>query len=215
LGGISPLDSLRATISSRSGFWIPRPSPPYTANAPRIGIEVLRKRIAGSVRRRVPPYVEIGETRYSAACLSSRYDLIGQYVYVHLPQDIRTVECYFDSGLYIGELKCLDRGWSLTAHSYENRKIVNALVRKGEMWVPENGDPMVVYLNHLQKKAITKAAANSCRFVSADASAVANLLLNSSPATAPSSPDPVLAANDSSVTRPKNFVGAALPGNWE
>lgn len=53
LGGISPLDSLRATISSRSGFWISRPSPPYTVSSPRIGVQVLRKRIGGSVRNRV------------------------------------------------------------------------------------------------------------------------------------------------------------------
>jgi hypothetical protein len=74
---------------------------------------------------------------------------------------------------------------------------------------------MVIYLNHLQKKAITNAAANSNRLVSADASAVANLLLSSSPSTALTSPDSVLAANDSSVSRTKNIVGVVLPGNWE
>ncbi len=212
LGGVSPLDSLRATISSRSGFWIPRPSPPFTINSPRIGIEVLRRRIAGSVKNRVPPYVEIGETRYTATCLSSQYDLIGKHVYVHLPKDIRTVECYLDSGPYIGELKCMDRGWSLSPHSYEVRTTVNALIRKGEMWVPTDGDPMVVYFGHLEKKAIAKATADGKPLVSADASAAADLMLHFAAISSRSSIKP---AKDSSISRNDKFIGGTLPSNWE
>lgn len=215
LGGVSPLESLRATISSRSGFWISRPSPPYTASSPRIGILILRKRIAGSVKKRVPPYVEIGEVRYTATCLSSRYDLIGKHVYVHLPQDIRTVECYLDSGPYIGELKCMDRGWSLSPHSYEIRQVVNALVRRGEMWVPSDGDPMVVYLGHLEKKAIAKAATTGKPRVSADASSVADLLLRGTATSAHLSKDFIEPANDASVSRKNNLIGVVLPAHWE
>lgn len=214
LGGISPLDSLRATISSRSGFWISRPSPPYTVSSPRIGVQVLRKRIAGSVRNRVPPYVEIGETRYTATCLSSRYDLIGKHVYVHLPQDIRTVECYLDSGPFIGELKCMNRGWSLSAHSYEIRQIVNALVHKGEMWVPKDGDPMVVYFRHLEKKAVAKAAASGKPMVSLDASAAADILLRDARISVRSASNLPQPANDPCAARNK-FIGVVLPASWE
>jgi hypothetical protein len=214
LGGVSPLDSLRAAISSRSGFWISRPSPPYTASSPRLGVQVLRKRIAGSVRNRVPPYVEIGEIRYTATCLSSRYDLIGRHVYVHIPRDMRTVECYLDSGPYIGELKCMDRGWSLSSHSYEIRQLVNALIRKGEMWVPSEGDPMVVYLGHLEKKAIAKAAETGKPLVSADASAIADLLLRGVPTPVRSSTNPLQPANSPYASGNK-VIGLALPASWE
>jgi hypothetical protein len=216
LGGVSPLDSLRIAINSRSGYWISRPSAPYTASSPRIGVQVLRRRIGGSVRNRVPPYVEIGEERYTEACLSSRYDLIGKHVYVHLPKDIRTVECYLDSGPYIGDLKCMNKGWSLSPHSFEDRQIVNALVRKGEMWVPDGGDPMVAYLGHLEKKAITKAATDGRPLVSADASAVADLLLRSAATPARSSCAPSSTpANDPTVSIRNRFIGVVLPGKWK
>lgn len=212
LGGVSPLDSLRASISSHKGFWISRPKPPHTANSPRIGVHILRRRIAGSVEGRVPPYIEVGEIRYTATCLSSRYDLIGQKVYVHLPQDIRTIECFLDSGPYVGLIHCMDTGWSLSAHTYENRQAVNALVRKGEMWVPENADPMVVYLDHLTKKASASAVEHRNR-VSIEASAVADLLLTAGAAFAhhPNFPAP---ANDSHA-QSRAFKVSALPKRWE
>lgn len=214
LGGVSPLDSLRTAISNRSGYWICRPSAPYTAGTPRLGVHVLRRRIGGSVKNRVPPYVEIGEERYTQTCLSSRYDLIGEHVYVHLPKDIRTVECYLDSGPYVGELKCMNKGWSLSPHSYEDRQIVNALVRNGEMSVPDGGDPMVAYLGHLEKKAISKAAATGKLLVSADASAAADLLLRSTTTLVRSSSAPSKPANDPSVSTDNRLLGGVLPNKW-
>lgn len=213
LGGVSPLDSLRNTMASRLGFWIPRPSPPYMANTPRIGIQILRRRIAGSVRKRVPPYVEVGEVRYTETCLSKRYDLIGRHVYVHIPQDMRTIECFLDDGPLIGTLKCLDKGWQLSPHSYDTRKQINALIRKGEMWVPDGGDPVVVYLDHLQTKAIAGANATGKPRVSADASAIADLLLRSGRTSVLSNSETSRPANDDQVAR-KNVVGIKLPPHW-
>lgn len=216
LGGISPLDSLRSTIASRSGFWIARPRPPHTANSPRIGVDMVRKRIAGSVRRRIPPYVEIGEVRYTAECLSSRYDLIGRHVYIHLPwKDIRTVECFLDSGLFIGELRCMDRGWSMSPHSLQTRQVINALIDNGEMWVPEGGDPLVTYIEHLEKKAVASATENRKTMVSGDASAAADILrtIDAAAAVRPVADN---AANDGNVPRPRpKYIGVVLPRCWE
>lgn len=214
LGGISPLDSLRSTMVSRLGFWIPRPSPPYTASSPRLGVLVLRKRIAGSVRRRVAPYVEVGEARYTATCLSSKYELIGQHVYVHVPQDMRTVECYQDSGLFIGTLHCLDKGWQLSAHSYDDRQLVNALIRKGEMFVPAGGDPVVALFGHLEKKAIAEAKAAGKPQVSGNASAAADLLRRVGTSCIRSSTEPVQPTNDARVQR-NRLLGIKLPASWE
>lgn len=213
LGGVSPLDSLRASLTIRSCRWIPRILPPHTANSPRIGVQILRKRIAGSVRNRVPPYVEIGEERYTEDCLSSRYDLIGRHVYVHLPQDIRTVECYLDSGQFIGQIKCLNRGWMLSAHSLQTRQIVNALIRKGEMWVPDGGDPIAVYLEHLERKAISQATASGTTRVSADASAVADGLLATGTTTLPQGDAGDAPDRKQNIRRV--FISARLPSSWE
>lgn len=76
-----------------------------------------------------------------------------------VPKDMRTVECYLESGLFIGTLRCLDKGWQLSAHSYDDRQLINALIRKGEMFVPGGGDPVVALFGHLEKKAIAEAMA--------------------------------------------------------
>ena len=109
----------------------------------------------------------------------------------------------------------MDRGWSLSPHSYDVRKAVNALVRKGEMWVPKDGDPVVVYFGHLEKKAIAKAAATGKPLVSIDASAAAEILLRGSVASVRSPTDPIQPANDPSVPRNNRFIGVMLPANWK
>jgi putative transposase len=213
LGGVSPLDSLRASLTIRSSRWIPRILPPHTANSPRIGVQILRKRIAGSVKARVPPYVEIGEERYTADCLSSRYDLLGRHVYVHFPQDIRTVDCYLDSGQFIGQIECLNRGWMLSAHTLQTRQTINALIRSGEMWVPEGGDPVIVYLKHLEKKATSQATARGKVQVSADASAVADGLLATGATTLPRGDGGDTSGLKQDTRRV--FISARLPSSWE
>lgn len=214
LGGVSPLESLRTSLAIRSCYWIPRIRPPHTANSPRIGVQILRRRIGGSVKKtRVPPYVEIGEERYTAVCLSSRYDLIGRHVYVHLPQDIRTVECYLDTGQFIGQIECLNRGWMLSAHTLQTRQTMNAMIRSGEMWVPEGGDPITVYLKHLEKKATLQATARGKTQVSADASAVADGLLAAGATSVPRNE-----LGDKSAREKVNqrvLIAAHLPPNWE
>lgn len=213
LGGVSPLDSLRASLTIRSSRWIPRILPPHTANSPRIGVQILRKRIAGNVKARVPPYVEIGEERYTADCLSSRYDLLGRHVYVHLPQDIRTVECYLDSGQFIGQIACLNRGWMLSAHTLQTRQTINALIRSGVMWVPEGGDPVIVYLKHLEKKATSQASTRGKTQVSADASAVADGLLTTGTTPLPHGDEGGASGLKQNARRV--FISARLPPSWE
>lgn len=213
LGGVSPLDSLRASLVIPSSGWIPRILPPYTANSPRIGVQILRRRIAGSVKSRVPPYIEIGEQRYTDACLSSRYDLIGRHAYIHLPRDIRTAECYLDSGQFIGQIKCMNRGWMLSAHTLQIRKAINALVHKGEMWVPDGGDPITVYLEYLERKAISQATASRKTRVSADASAIADSLLTTGSTSVPRSNTGESSARKQNIRRV--FISARLPSAWE
>jgi hypothetical protein len=87
-------------------------------------------------------------------------------------------------------------------------------VRKGEMWVPKDGDPMVVYFGHLEKKALVQAATTGKSLVSLDASAAADLLLRSAPISVRSATNPPQPANDSCVARNK-VIGVVLPASWE
>ena len=127
---------------------------------------------------------------------------------------MRTVECYLDSGLFIGTLRCLDKGWQLSAHSYDDRQLVNALIRKGEMFVPAGGDPVVSLFGHLEKKAIAEAKAAGKPQVSGNASAAADLLRRVGTSCIRSSTDPVQPANDARVQR-NRLLGIKLPASWE
>lgn len=114
---------------------------------------------------------------------------------------MRTVECYLESGLFIGTLRCLDKGWQLSAHSYDDRQLINALIRKGEMFVPGGGDPVVALFGHLEKKAIAEAMAAGKPHVSGNASAAADLLRRLGTSCIRSSTNTELHTNDGRVQR--------------
>jgi len=118
-----------------------------------------------------------------------------------------------DTGQFIGQIECLNRGWMLSAHTLQTRQTINAMIRSGEMWVPEGGDPITVYLKHLEKKATLQATARGKTQVSADASAVADGLLAAGATSVPRNE-----LGDKSAREKVNqrvLIAAHLPPNWE
>lgn len=215
LGGRSPLDVVRTTLSGSGAAWVPRVRPPYTAYSARPGIEVLTKRINGYAASRVPPYVELDEVRYSSPELSKRYDWIRTGVIVHVPKrDARIVEAFLDTGERIGELRCMDSGWAMTAHSLEQRKAINALIRDGQLYVPDGGDPVACFINHLSTKAYASSRSRSSLEVSADATTVAETLRMSG-ASAPAPAKPASSNPATSTVARKPPLGVALPKRWK
>lgn len=212
IGGVSPLDALRAMTTGPGACWLPRMRPPHTATSCRAGIEIERKRISGSVKERRPPYIEIDEVRYSSSELSPHYDWIGQAAYVHIPKDMREVEAYLASGALIGHLKCLDKGWASTAHTRDTRKAINALIREGELYVPAGGDPVAHFNDWLVKKAYQTANKPGVPKVSKIASSAANLQHEAgAPIPPPSPPTPVPPKVRSTSLR---LPGIRLPDKW-
>lgn len=213
LGGVSPLDSLRASLHASRSNWYPRMRAPVAANSPRVGWQILHTRIAGSVEARRPPYVEVGEQRYTSPKLSAHYDWLGRDVHVHVPKDMRTVEAFLSSGEFIGELSVQDRGWALTPHSMQIRQEINKLVRAGEMHVSSGGDPVVAFMDHLANKAASIAHGPRLPKASAEASAVADLARTTGlrPVLKQSSKE---AANRPSFTL-DSVPGFSMPEGWE
>lgn len=211
LGGVSPLDSLRTALSARHASWYPRMRAPHGANTPRIGVEILQRRIAGSVEDRVPPYVEVGEVRYTSEKLSPHYDWLGRAVHVHVPPDMRTVEAYLATGEFIDVLQVMDKGWALSPHSLQVRQEINKLIRKGEMHVSSGGDPVVAYANHLSSKAVSAAAAQRTPHVSSEASAAADLQRTTG---AQATQQRAQEAANRPRFSPGSTPGLALPAAW-
>ncbi len=125
-------------------------------------------------------------------------------------KDIRTVECYLETGQYVGVLEVQARQWMHTAHSLETRQAVNRLIHVGEMHVPFGGDPIVVFMEHLEKKAVDGASKNR---VSQDASELADHLRISG-AKSPPKNAPRKAANEPQI-RSLAIQGVRLPKEWQ
>jgi hypothetical protein len=107
----------------------------------------------------------------------------------------------------------MNRGWMLSAHTLQTRQIINSLIRKSEMWVPEGGDPISAYLVHLETKAISQTSESHKTRISADASAVADCLLKNGVRTVDRRNDCDVRGLKKSVERV--LISARLPPSWE
>ena len=153
LGGQLPLDVMRRGLSINSATYMPRAPVPATAHTPALGTAVERRTIRGKASgpSMVAPYVQIDEVRYTCEALSSRWDLIGRPIIVHIRECDMTVWGYLDDGQAFGQLNCLDAGWAAHRHSRPMRKAVNALVRSGRI---RGDNPIVEYIEYLTRQTL-------------------------------------------------------------
>jgi hypothetical protein len=159
LGGQTPLMVLRRGLAAHSATYLPRMPVPVTAHTPALGVAVDRRTIRGCAKTgtMVSPYVQIDETRYTNDALSSRYDLIGQEIIVHIRECDMSVSGFLADGHAFGLLACQDPGWAAHPHSRSIRKVVNALARSGRM--PGGGDPIVEYMAYLTRQTLAEIKA--------------------------------------------------------
>ncbi|MDR7334334.1 hypothetical protein [Roseateles asaccharophilus] len=224
LGGRSPLETVRDSLNQHHLRWIPRLRPPYGATTLRPGIEIVDGVINGYLSSRVPPYVELDGTRYTNPELAKRYDLIGRKVFLHVGEDMRTIEAFLDDGTPLGELRCTHRGWSVAPHSRDTRKAINALIAARELPSGDDRDPIADYLDYLASKAGESASTKGKPKVSAAASDAADAQRKATsnpppspspkPAPAPAPRVPAAAANAPAFENRRRLVGVSLPQQW-
>ena len=191
LGGQVPLEVMRRGVSTHSATYLPRIPVPATAHIPALGVAVETRTIRGKAKgaSMVPPYVQIDEVRYTCEALSSRWELIGQNIIVHIRECDMTVWGYLEDGQAFGQLACQDPGWAAHRHSRSMRKAVNALIRSGRL---TGGDPIEEYMAYLTRQTLaeiktapTKVSHSATQL--AEASRVTGLkvpVLNAEPAPA-------------------------------
>jgi hypothetical protein len=156
LGNRLPLEVMRTGLDARFSSYVPRPSVPVTVHTPALGTTVEVRTIAGSAKRGsvIPPYVQIDKVRYTAPTLSSRWELIGQNIVVHIREADMEVRAFLENGEDLGVLVCMAEGWRAHPHSRDMRKVVNALIRNGEL---PGIDPINEYMAYLAKKTANEA----------------------------------------------------------
>jgi len=102
---MSGIEILRNHAGSASVGFLPRmPMQPH-ATAPRIGWEILKLRIAGSRESGRNPYVEHLGRIYSHRDFKGNWELLDQYITVHIRKSDVYVEAFYDGGRYIGPLE--------------------------------------------------------------------------------------------------------------
>jgi putative transposase len=104
---MTPLEIMRNHIQSPDIAFLPRFPAPVHASAPRLGWEVERKRVAGSLKvgNVRQPYIDVHGRSYTNDILCKRRDLIDSYVSRHIRKADIFVEAFFLDGTPIGELK--------------------------------------------------------------------------------------------------------------
>jgi len=199
LGGLSPLAVMRRGIAPHSASYLPRMPVPATAHTPELGVAVERRSIRGRARAGAvtPPYVMVDEIRYTNEVLSSRFELIGQDVILHVRDRDMVIRAFLPNGQDLGLLKCQHAGWAAHTHSRSMRKTVNALIRNGSL---AGDDPVMEYLAYLRRETLAEVQAAPTRISHAgtqlaEASRVtglkvSQLIAESAPATHLSRPVP-------------------------
>lgn len=162
LGYRSPLEVLRESSSSDSG-WVQFGLPvPPTVMTPQLGIAIETRTIRGKRGRGVyrHAYVQIDKGDYTNELIADRIDWVGTPLTLHIPEDpegdMRTIKAFLPTGEPIGDLKVRNRGWQRTKHSRDMRKTINRLRDSGDL-ASESDDYALDYLEHLAAKAVEDA----------------------------------------------------------
>jgi hypothetical protein len=157
-----------------------------TAHTPELGVAVERRTIRGRARAGAitPPHVMVDEVRYTAETLSSRYDLIGKDVILHIRDCDMAIRAFLLDGQDLGPLKCQHPGWAAHTHSRSMRKTVNALIRNGSL---AGDDPVMEFLAYLRRETLAEVKAAPSRISHAgtrlaEASRVTGLKVSDLPA---------------------------------
>ena len=175
LGNQSPLDVIAQHLSSRRSPWLPRPTPPISALVPKLGTQLRRPFVRGSLKQGRAPYVHIDNVDYTSPELSRRFDLVGQKIAVHVDEwDMRTALAFDFKGGSLGVLQA-SGAWGSTPHSRDIRRAICALRNAGELALDEQEDPVQAYMAFWTKKARVEATAQRKPKVSAAASTVARI----------------------------------------
>jgi len=154
---MTPLEIIHNHIQSPDIAFLPRFPAPVHASAPRLGWEVERKRVSGSLKvgnvRR--PYVELLGRSYTNDVLSERRDLIDCYVSRHIRKADIFVEAYLLDGTPLGELK---QNGGEKGHPISLDELRRARKGRNREDVPEEQ-----LLSEQQKKLETQAAEDAIK----------------------------------------------------
>ncbi|MEK4439269.1 hypothetical protein [Paenibacillus sp. FSL K6-2862] len=124
-------------------------------------MQTLQKRtVRGSLKSGKKPYIEYEGVPYRSDRLANSAYLINTELTLHVNvDDLRTLKAFLPDGSELGYLTASGR-WSLTPHSLQTRKAINALVKKKLIHLTTWDDPIFVYTNYIMNQKKSKKMVN-------------------------------------------------------
>jgi hypothetical protein len=121
----------------------------------------FRRSVRGNIEDGRRPYVNCEGARYRNEILARSPELIGKKLTLVMdPEDPRSVTAFFPDGAELGILTA-NGFWGITPHTLEMRKAILSLVKKRQLYLTENQDPVPVYLDYLATAKKSKATARA------------------------------------------------------
>lgn len=117
--------------------------------------------VRGNYKKGRRPYITYEGVEYRNEVLSRSFELIGQKLNIQINiDDIRVLKAYLEDGSEFGYLTANGK-WGVIPHSLKVRKQINKLIREKQVHIVNSDDPIQVYKEYLQSKAIVNKAARN------------------------------------------------------
>jgi hypothetical protein len=114
---------------------------------------VIVKRIRGSQKSGLRPYVQYQHARYRNPELANSFDLVGSKVVIHVRSaDVSTIDAFLPSGEPLGNLMAEGR-WGEVSHSEEVRKEIGQLINAAGYHLGPETDPVQELLQRYANEA--------------------------------------------------------------
>lgn len=151
INGLSPLECMQQRVSR--GF-MPRTMQEERRNDVAFLAYQKYCTVRGNLKKGRRPYITYEGVEYRNDVLSRSFEMIGRKISVQINiDDIRVLKAYLEDGSEFGYLTANGK-WGVIPHSLRVRKQVNKLVREKQIHFTNSDDPIQIYKEYLQGKAI-------------------------------------------------------------
>jgi hypothetical protein len=151
--GLSRLDIIRQAVAGVGApLFVPH-LPPATFRAPDLDVQKDRATIRGSAKMGRRPYIQYHRARYTNPVLAASPHLVGRKVVLHVPRDIRVLQCFLDTGEPLGAIMA-QGAWAKTPHTLEDRRLSNAAMANDRIIEQHHEDPVSAMHRGLAEEAV-------------------------------------------------------------
>lgn len=152
--GYGPLRQLDDLVNDVDGFGMLFPElPELPIHVAPLNVSVVELTIRGNKNDGRNPHVYYLEEEYFGVDIAERWDLLDKpLVIAHIQRDdIRMLELFTQAGVKLGTVTVRGR-WRHSPHSANLRRIINKLIRDGQLRVEYDEDPVHIHLDQIKER---------------------------------------------------------------